>query len=78
MRVVNKHLYPEAVVPAEESNDAFQTRFSVWADKNGLNVPEYLLPIINRKTAITPFRFERRFAASGATPPPYIGNLCGQ
>jgi Methyltransferase domain len=69
MLIGNKHLYPEAAVPEDESNNAFQVRFSLWADKNGLNVPEYLLPIIHRQTTIAPFRFEQRFAASGAKPP---------
>jgi hypothetical protein len=69
MLIGNKHLYPEAIVPVDETNNAFNARFSVWANENGLNVPEYLLPIINRQTTIQPFRFERRFAASGVRPP---------
>lgn len=69
MLVGNKRLYPETVVPADETNRGFNTRFCTWANENGLNEPEFLLPIINRKTAIAPFRFEQRFAASGAMPP---------
>jgi Methyltransferase domain len=65
----NKRLYPDAVVPIDETNKAFYTRFCVWANENGLNVPEYLLPIVRRKTTIGPFRFERRFSNSGARPP---------
>ena len=69
MLVGNKRLYPDAVVPVGETNNAFNTRFCLWANENGLNVPEYLLPIIKRKTTIEPFRFERRFASSSAKPP---------
>jgi hypothetical protein len=69
MPVGNARLYPEAIVPIDETNKAFNTRFCVWANENGFNTPEFLLPIINRRTSIAPFRFERRFAASGARPP---------
>ena len=69
MLIGNKSLYPDGVVPESERNEAFYQRFCVWADENGFSVPEYLLPTIERKTAIGQFRFEQRFRKSGATPP---------
>jgi SAM-dependent methyltransferase len=69
MLVGNPHLYPDAIVPAAETNISFYTRFCIWAKRHGLSAPEYLLPIIGRRTTIQPFRFERRFAAEKCTPP---------
>jgi len=69
MLIGNKRLYPDEAVPVGETNQAFNSRFSLWANANGLSEPEFLLPIIDRKTTIESFRFERRFSASGATPP---------
>jgi hypothetical protein len=65
----NKHLYPDAAVPENESNQAFLTRFCMWADASGFSEPEFLLPVIRRETTIQSFRFERRFAISPAARP---------
>jgi 2-polyprenyl-3-methyl-5-hydroxy-6-metoxy-1,4-benzoquinol methylase len=70
MLIGNRQLYPGGIVPTNESNEDFFTRFCVWADSNGFSKPEYLLPTINRTTAISQFRFEQRFVNSGLTPPP--------
>jgi hypothetical protein len=64
---VNRRLYPDGVLPASERNPDFWTRFCVWCDQNELSTPEFLLPQIVRKTNISPFRFEQRFA--GKKPP---------
>jgi hypothetical protein len=64
---VNRILYPDGIVPTNESNPAFWTRFCVWCDLNGFSEPEFLLPQILRKTNISSFRFEQRFADN--TPP---------
>jgi len=69
MLIGNKRLYPDAIVPVGETNRGFNTRFCMWANESGLNEPEFLMPIIKRTTSIEPFRFERRFGASGARPP---------
>lgn len=53
----------------QESNHDFYQRFCVWAAKNGLTVPEYLLPQILIDNKIAPFLFERRFESSGRTLP---------
>jgi hypothetical protein len=64
---VNRILYPDRVLPSNERNPEFWTRFCVWCDLNGFSEPEFLLPQINRKTNISPFRFEQRF---GSKQPP--------
>jgi tRNA (mo5U34)-methyltransferase len=64
---VNRILYPDRVLPTNERNPDFWTRFCVWCDLNGFSEPEFLLPQIIRKTNISPFRFEQRFA--GKIPP---------
>jgi hypothetical protein len=69
MLIGNQLLYPDEKVPIDERNNGFFTRFCMWAEEHGFNTPEFLLPIINQKTTIESFRFERRFAASGAGPP---------
>jgi|GEM_PF-1242497 len=49
-----------------------QNRFAKWwfyNDKNGQNVPEYLMPQLQVDTDIEPFTFERRFIAEGMKPP---------
>jgi 2-polyprenyl-3-methyl-5-hydroxy-6-metoxy-1,4-benzoquinol methylase len=43
--------------------------FCNWADANGHNAVEYLLPQIHVPTEISPFLFEQRFARQERTPP---------
>jgi tRNA (mo5U34)-methyltransferase len=64
---VNRILYPDKILPDNERNPEFWTRFCVWCDLNGFSEPEFLLPQIVRQTNISPFRFEQRFA--GKKPP---------
>jgi len=52
-----------------ENQSSRFTSACLWADANGHNQVEYLLPQIHVKTEIEPFLFERRFAREKATPP---------
>lgn len=45
------------------------TDFCLWAEANGHNPVEFLLPQIRVKTTIEPFSFETRFAKMNRTPP---------
>lgn len=65
----NPLLFPEGGNHPEQSNDQFFTRFCLWAEANGFNTAEFLLPQIHLQNAIEPFLFERQFAATGKAAP---------
>jgi SAM-dependent methyltransferase len=50
-------------------HEARFTRWCIWADENGLNDIEYLLPQIRIQTDIAPFTFERRFVEERRSEP---------